>query len=81
MIVSVWFHYNNVIGERHSLSNRQQLDYLLDIWFKLTAKKSPQLHIDGPLWKEFTGGRWVPLVKGSVMGKMILCHDVIMFIF
>ena len=48
----------------HGISNNWQLDCLLQSMFRLT-KKTSDLHVAGPLWRESTGDRWIPLTKGQ----------------
>ena len=51
-------------NERHSVSNHQYLDCLLNRLFRLTSKKTSKLCVTGS-WGESTGDLWIPLTKGQ----------------
>ena len=74
--VSIWwrhqdewnktFNINTVTSRKHhDVSNHRQLDFLFNTLMLITTKKTPQLRITGPLWRESTGYRWIPLTKGQ----------------
>ena len=37
--------------------------------FRRRSKKTSKLHFTCPLWGEFTGHQWIPLIKGQYRGK------------
>ena len=44
--------------------------------FKLTTKKSSNVHRVGPLWGESTGCHWIPTQRVSDIWKAFWCHHV-----
>ena len=52
----------------NSMSNHQQLNYLLNSLPRLTAKEIYQSF--APLWGEFTRSPWIPCTKGHQYGKL-----------
>ena len=59
-------HYMTVTSlEIHGVSNSRQLGRLFSRFFWLTWSESSKICITGPVWRESTGDRWIPLTKGQ----------------
>ena len=54
LVSSPWRHTSGM------MSNHRQLDCLFKCFGRLISKKTPQVHITDPLWRESTGRRCIP---------------------
>ena len=52
-----------------SVSNHRRLDCLLNRLFRRRIQKTSKLRFPDPFWRESTGHRWIPLIKGQWCGK------------
>ena len=64
-----WYHGCDVILMR---ANQRKLDYLFNIFFRLTIHKTSKLRNIGYLWGESTGDWCIPLTNGQKHGSILI---------
>ena len=61
-------HYGDVT-KAHGDSDHRLLKCLFNSLLGASIKGTSKIRITGPLWRESTGDRWIPLTKGQLCGK------------